>query len=94
MELSEFFESTLPWQIAGFFVLLGVSAFFSGSETALFNLKRNDLEKLKHDLAPSSRLIVRLLATPKRLLITILTGNTIVNVALASMAALITAEIA
>ena len=94
MELSEFFESTLIWQIIGFVLLLGMSAFFSGSETALFNLKRNDVEKLKHDLAPSSRLIVRLLTTPKRLLITILTGNTIVNVALASMAALITAEIA
>ena len=94
MELSEFLESTLIWQVVGFVLLLGISAFFSGSETALFNLKRNDVEKLKHDLAPSSRLIVRLLATPKRLLITILTGNTIVNVALASMAALITAEIA
>ena len=94
MELSEFFDSILIWQLVLFILLLGMSAFFSGSETALFNLKRNDLEKLKHDLAPSSRLIVRLLATPKRLLITILTGNTIVNVALASMAALITAEIA
>ena len=94
MELSEFFESTLVWQLVVFILLLGMSAFFSGSETALFNLKRNDLEKLKHDLAPSSRLIVRLLATPKRLLITVLTGNTIVNVALASMAALITTEIA
>lgn len=94
MELSEFMQSTLLWQITMFILLLGMSAFFSGSETALFNLKRNDLEKLKHDLAPSSRLIVRLLTTPKRLLITILTGNTIVNVALASMAALITAEIA
>jgi len=94
MEFSEFFDSTLLWQIVIFVFLLGMSAFFSGSETALFNLKRNDLEKLKHDLAPSSRLIVRLLATPKKLLITILTGNTIVNVALASMAALITAEIA
>ncbi|MBC8190921.1 MAG: HlyC/CorC family transporter [Candidatus Marinimicrobia bacterium] len=94
MEFSEFFESTLVWQLVVFILLLGMSAFFSGSETALFNLKRNDLEKLKHDLAPSSRLIVRLLATPKRLLITVLTGNTIVNVALASMAALITTEIA
>ncbi len=94
MELTDFFESTLIWQIVLFIILLGVSAFFSGSETALFNLKRNDVDKLKHDLAPSSRLIVRLLSTPKRLLITILTGNTIVNVALASMAALITAELA
>ncbi len=94
MEFADFFESPFLWQIALFILLLGTSAFFSGSETALFNLKRQDVEKLKHDLAPSSRLIVRLLAKPKRLLITILTGNTIVNVALASMAAIITAGIA
>ena len=94
MEVTAFLDSTLLWQIIAFLVLLGISAFFSGSETALFNLKRNDVDQLKHDLAPSSRLIVRLLTTPKRLLITILTGNTIVNVALASMAALITTEIA
>ena len=94
MAVSEFIDSALLWQIVLFLVLLGLSAFFSGSETALFNLKRQDLDKLKHDIAPSSRLIVRLLSTPKRLLITILAGNTIVNVALASMAALITAEIA
>ena len=94
MAVSEFIDSALLWQIVLFLVLLGLSAFFSGSETALFNLKRQDLDKLKHDIAPSSRLIVRLLSTPKRLLITVLAGNTIVNVALASMAALITTEIA
>lgn len=94
MEIAEYFDSTLIWQIILFIVLLGMSAFFSGSETALFNLKRNDVDKLKHDLAPSSRLIVRLLSTPKRLLITILTGNTVVNVALASMAALIASQLA
>jgi len=93
-DLATFFEAPLLWQSLLFIVLLMLSAFFSGSETALFNLKRHDLEKLKHDLAPSSRLIVRLLATPKKLLITILSGNTIVNVALASMAALITANLA
>ena len=93
-ELAKYFESPLMWQSAFFLILLGVSAFFSGSETALFNLKRQDVDKLKHDLAPSSRLIVRLLESPKRLLITILSGNTIVNVALASMAAVITVGIA
>ena len=94
MDLTALLESPLLWQIVAFFILLGISAFFSGSETALFNLKLTDVEKLKHDLAPSSRLIVKLLKTPKRLLITILSGNTIVNVALASMAAFITAGIA
>ncbi len=87
-------EFDLVWQIIGFVALLLASAFFSGSETALFNLKRSELEHLKHDLAPSSRAIVRMMNTPRRLLITILTGNTLVNVALAAMAALITAQLA
>jgi len=94
MDFSAILESPLLWQSLIFLGLLGTSAFFSGSETALFNLKRQDLDHLKHDLAPSSQLIVRLLKTPKRLLITILTGNTIVNVALASLAAIITVGIA
>lgn len=94
MDFSVIFQSPILWQSLVFILLLGTSAFFSGSETALFNLKRQDLDHLRHDLAPSSQLIVRLLKTPKRLLITILTGNTVVNVALASLAAIITAEIA
>lgn len=94
MEVSDYLNSTLFWEVTAIIVLLGLSAFFSGSETALFNLKRQDVEKLKHDLAPSSKLIVKLLSTPKKLLITILAGNTIVNVALASLAALITVNIA
>lgn len=92
--ITQILESPLLWQGVLFLLLLGTSAFFSGSETALFNLKRQDVEKLKRDLAPSSKMIVRLLSTPKRLLITILSGNTIVNVALASMAAIITTGIA
>jgi putative hemolysin len=94
MEIMAIFETALFWELLLFFILLGMSAFFSGSETALFNLSRTDVEKLKHDLAPSSRLIVKLLATPKRLLITILTGNTVINVALATLAALVTSDIA
>lgn len=94
MDMNVILESPLLWQSLIFLLLLGTSAFFSGSETALFNLKRQEMDHLKHDLAPSSQLIVRLLKTPKRLLITILTGNTVVNVALASLAALITVEVA
>ncbi|MCF7801660.1 MAG: hemolysin family protein [Candidatus Marinimicrobia bacterium] len=87
-------DVTLIIQIAAFILLFLLSFFFSGSETALFSLKNADLERLKHDLAPSSRLIVRLMHRPKRLLITILTGNTIVNVVLAAMAATITVQLA
>ena len=81
-------------QILIFALLLLLSFFFSGSETALFSLKKSELERLKHDLAPSSRMIVKLMQRPKRLLITILTGNTLVNVIIAALAAMITAELA
>jgi putative hemolysin len=61
--------------------LLLLSAFFSGSEVAFFSLKKKNLnEDFK-----SSRLVLRyasnLIAFPRRLLITILVGNTLANVA-------------
>jgi putative hemolysin len=61
--------------------LLLLSAFFSGSEVAFFSLKKKNLnEDFK-----SSRLVLRyasnLIAYPRRLLITILVGNTLANVA-------------
>jgi len=87
-------DLTLALQIAVFLFLLLLSFFFSGSETALFSLKNTDLERLRHDLAPSSRLIVQLMQRPKRLLITILTGNTLVNVIIAATAATITVQFA
>lgn len=60
-------------------VLLAFSAFFSGSEAALFSLSRRELGDLPHGSAPG-REVVRLLAHPRRLLITILIGNLLVNV--------------
>jgi len=69
-----------------FLFLLILSAFFSGTETAYFHLRtyRKDLpEKLK-----------RVLQNPRRLLISLLTGNTLVNVAMASFAAYLTAQYA
>lgn len=59
--------------------LIVVSAFFSGSEAALFSLPVSDVEKLRKESAAGKR-IAGLLGTPRRLLITILIGNLIVNV--------------
>ena len=61
--------------------LLGLSGFFSSSETALFSLKEIQLEQMRRDNHPKIERIVRLLATPRRLIITILIGNELVNVA-------------
>jgi len=67
-------------------VLLALSAFFSGSETALFSLDRLQLRKMD-DQNPASRRVKRLLERPSRLLITILIGNMLVNTAASSILA-------
>lgn len=67
-------------------VFFFLSAFFSGSEIALFSLDR---KKIKNKLSSNpiiSRYLLNLLDHPRRLLVTILIGNTIVNVG-ASIAA-------
>lgn len=79
-------ESFSIISIIGFLIL---SAFFSGSETAFFSLSKIQIKKLENSNKKSSKRILRLLHNPKELLIIILLGNTIVNVAAASTAALI-----
>jgi len=71
--------------IIGFLI---ISAFFSGSETAFFSLTKIQIKKLEKSNNKSSKRILRLLNNPKELLVIILLGNTIVNVAAASTAAL------
>ncbi len=71
--------------IISFIFLIMLSAFFSGTETAYFNIKthRDDIPLKLKDL----------LDNPRRLLVSILTGNTIVNVGIGSLAAIITYRI-
>ncbi len=63
------------------FLLLVISALFSGSEVALFSLDRKRLEKSGKRQKFIDRYILALLSHPHRLLVTILLGNTLVNVA-------------
>lgn len=69
------------------FILL--SAFFSGSETAFFSLSKIQVKKLELQDSSQSGRILKLLKRPRKLLITILLGNTIVNVAASSFSALL-----
>lgn len=62
-------------------VLLLASAFFSGSETALFSLSRFDLQQLRKMRNPHSESLHALLDQPRRLIISILSGNELVNIA-------------
>jgi len=65
-------------------LLLSMSAFFSGSETALFSLSRIDLQKLRNARNPYSESIHAMLDEPRRLIISILCGNELVNIASAA----------
>ena len=74
-------------------VLLVASAFFSSSEIAVFSLERHRLSALlEADGAdPRARVLHRLREDPHRLLVTILVGNNIVNIAMASIASVLLA---
>lgn len=65
-------------------VLLFLSAFFSGSETALFSLQPVDRQSIAE---PGRARVGRLLQTPRNTLATILIGNELVNVTLSSITA-------
>tara|TARA_Y100000034_G_scaffold10758_2_gene11269 strand:+ start:10006 stop:11271 length:1266 start_codon:yes stop_codon:yes gene_type:complete len=80
---------TILLEVGIFILMLMLSAFFSGAEAAFFSLKKSHLTDSKQH-----KRILRLLHQPRRLLITILTGNTLVNTSMAFFAALITADIA
>jgi CBS domain containing-hemolysin-like protein len=67
--------------------LILLSGFFSGSETALFSLSRAKRQKLAAGGDGTSRLILRLLGKPRRLIATILVGNELINVASGAVAA-------
>jgi CBS domain containing-hemolysin-like protein len=66
--------------------LIALSAFFSSSEIAMFSLARHRVESMVEDGVPGAAVVQELKADPHRLLITILVGNNIVNIAMSSIA--------
>jgi gliding motility-associated protein GldE len=76
-----------------FLALLACSALFASSEVAIFGLSREEQEKLKERKDKSAHTLRRLLSASHQTLITILTGNVAVNIACASIAAIMVTEI-
>ncbi len=75
-------------------VLLLLSAVFSGSEVALFSLGEAERGVLREDPSAAARRVLRLLERPRRLLITILILNNLVNVGAAILATVLTVSAA
>ena len=67
-------------------ILLGLSAFFSSSEIAMFAFPDHRLESFVSDGRRGSRTLRQLKTDPHRLLVTILVGNNLVNIAMSSIA--------
>lgn len=62
-------------------VLFCLSAFFSMSETALFSLSTVDFQRLRAEKHPQSEKLHKLLDYPRVLIVSILCGNELVNIA-------------
>lgn len=75
-------------------LLLLVSAFFSGSEVALFSLDKKKIESNFKKNKILSRYLINLINFPRRLLVTILIGNTLVNVAASIVGVLLALDMA
>ncbi len=75
------------------FVFLGLSAFFSGMEAALFSISRFRVKTLVSEEKPGARVLERLKSEPGRTLAAILLANLLVNIAAASLGTLILVQI-
>lgn len=56
-----------------------LSAYFSGSEVALFSLSRPELHRMASSAKKRERLLGELMASPQKILVTILVGNLLAN---------------
>ncbi len=74
-------------------VMIFLSAYFSGSETAMMALNRYRLKHLANEGHGGARRASRLLERPDRLLGVILIGNNLVNFSAASVATLLALEL-
>jgi putative hemolysin len=80
-----------PWSEIALYVGVGaalvlLSGFFSGSEVALFALRRIDREQMARSTRPADRRVMALLQQPRRLIATVLVGNEALNGTLAALA--------
>jgi putative hemolysin len=78
-------------RLLAIFALLLASAFFAGSETALFSLSRMAREAMAAREDRTSQRVAELLQHPRRLIVTIIVCNELINIANSSLAATVTA---
>jgi magnesium and cobalt exporter, CNNM family len=73
-------QLAILWESVPLLVLLAMSAFFSGSETAFFNLGEAEVAVLREKHGTAGRRIIDLLEQPSQLLAALLIGNLLANI--------------
>ena len=71
--------------LLGLGLLMICSSFFSGSETALSALTKAQIQRIRQDKRRNGVAVVKFLDDPRRLFITVLFGNILVNMAFVSI---------
>ena len=74
------------WKLILIVICMGLSAFFSGSETAFIALQRVRLLHLQRTGKPGASRVLKLVQRPEKLLATVLLSNNLVNTAAAALA--------
>ena len=70
--------------------MLILSAFVSGSEVAFFSLSKNQINTFRYSNAKGEKRIYQLIKNPQKLLATILIFNNFINVAIVTLATVVT----
>ena len=84
---------TIVISIIAIVLLIALSAFFNGSETALTAASRARMHSLEEDGNSKAALVNRLLSHPEKMIGTVLLGNTLVDVLAAALASWLAVEL-
>jgi Mg2+/Co2+ transporter CorB len=80
-------------QIIFLLLLIVLSGFFSASEIAVFSLSKAKIKSLEKRKTRNAKQLVALKSKPQRLLITILVGNNLVNIAASALATILAYDV-
>ncbi len=80
-------------ELVGLLILLLVSAFFSGAETAFLSCRRVRLRRLKEEGSKKAEIILKMMKEPEKVVASVAMGNNLVNVAASSIATSIAIDI-
>ncbi|HET6391111.1 HlyC/CorC family transporter [Hyphomicrobium sp.] len=84
---------TIALSLAAIILLIFLSAFFNGSETALTAASRARMHSLEEDGNAPAALVNRVLSRPEKMIGTVLLGNTLVDVLAAALASNIAVQL-